>query len=388
MIVALKLDFYDVSDPNQVFASIEFLLSSTVEPIISSSSQESLILAVRRIDLDGDIEYPILKEDEVIRRFQSMEQFYSEVDTIVHKIKKWRVDSEFNTIVPSVISQMDLPNTWKYLNGYEADFIKFDYAEGLLENEPSGYLFMIFSVRSLMTLPPCSCNRSGDTTEDDPPPSDVFEEVDMWVTVGFSQRAVNEVLRPYKDFDKRFEDKYSVGRGIISGTVSHWVRYHAGDLLIRKDHVEVNVQANAGGDVSAFARDRVWGGKYGYEVAQLSVNIDQISFKGYLTTLYNKERKGTEMIIKPEVGFNDPEVTVLGGLPWPINEIVDLVVSNYGRHAVDKIKNNINSNMTVSLFFPRLNGIGDFSMHIIRTEFFENSSLIITGTVSDDFVGG
>ncbi|MEK5357801.1 hypothetical protein [Paenibacillus sp. FSL L8-0709] len=387
MILALKIDFINAeSEPTKIFASGEITLSASIEPFMKTSYQESLGLSVTDIELDGNIEYPVLQEDEIIRHFQSMELFKDYVEKIVDKIKNKDVTSEFNTVVPSVFSEMELPNTWKYLSGYEATFLKFDYAEGLLESEPSGYLFMLFSVRSLMAIPSCNCTSSGlkDERDDDVPPSEVFEEVDRWVSIGFSQRAFNEILRPYADYDRRTDNKFSVGKNFISASVSSWMQYHAGKLNILSDRIEVDVEANAGGDVNAYARDPLFGGKYGYEAAKLTVDIDKIKFKGFITTRFNKERKGTELVIQPDVEFSDPNVEIDGVIPWPINEIAELVLERVGSRALDKMKDNINSNMTVSLLFPRLNGIGYFSFEFDHVDFYENSSVIVTGIAGDD----
>lgn len=385
MILALKIDFINAEiEPSKIFASGEITLSASIEPFMKTSIQESLGLSLTNIELDGKIEYPVLQEDEIIRHFQSIELFNNYVEKIVDKIKNKDVTSEFNTVVPSVFSEMELPNTWKYLSGYEATFLKFDYAEGLLENEPSGYLFMLFSVRSLMSVPSCNCTSSVLERIDDVPPLDVFEEVDCWVTIGFSRRALNEVLRPYAEYGRRTDNKFSVGNNFISASVSTWMQYHAGKLNILSDRIEVDVEANAGGDVNAYARDRIFGGKYGYEAAKLTVDIDQIKFKGFITTRFNKERMGTELVIKPEVEFSGPNVEIDGVIPWPINEIAELVLERVGSRALVKMRDNINSNMTVSLLFPRLNGIGHFNFRFDHVDFFENSSVIVTGIVSDD----
>lgn len=388
MILALKLDFVDAErSPDKIFASGEITISASIEPFIKSSYQESLGLSVKNIELDGQIEYPILQEEEIIRHFQSIELFKVYVDKIVAKMINSEVTSEFNTVIPSVFSEMELPNTWKYLNGYEATFLRFEYAEGLLENEHSGYLFLLFSVRSLMTIPSCSCSTVPLVDEkiaDDVPPSEVFEEVDLWVTIGFSQRAFNEILRPYAHYVRQFNNKFSVGKNYISASVSHWMQYHASSLKILSDRIEVDISANAGGDVNAYARDPVFGGKYGYEAAKLTVDINQIKFKGYITTRYIKEPRGTELIVKPEVEFTDPNVEIDGVIPWPIDEIIELVLERFGSRALEKMKNNINSNMTMSLLFPRLNGVGYFNFSFDHVNFFESSSVIVTGIASDD----
>ncbi|WP_258297759.1 hypothetical protein [Paenibacillus peoriae] len=298
------------------------------------------------------------------------------------------VQSEFNTVVPSVFSYTELPNTWNYLNGYEAIFLRFAYDEGLLEIEPSGYLFMLFSVRSLMAIPSCSCSSSilEDTRSEDMAISrnDVFEEADTWVTIGFSQKAFNDILRPYAHFVHRYDGKYTLGKDIVSATVSHWMQYHAGELNVLSDRVEVQVSANAGGEVDAYAQDRIFLGGFGYKAAKINVDINKITLKGYIFSRYNTEWRASELSIKPDVVFSDPNVEIEGLLPWPISEIAEMVIKRYGSRALGKIKENINNNMTVILLFPRFNGMPYFNFSFLRADFFADSSVVITGRASDD----
>ncbi len=63
------MDFLDLNQSELPFASAEFKLTVSIEPVMMTSHQESLALNIKSIELDGDIDYPFSKKMKLFGDF-------------------------------------------------------------------------------------------------------------------------------------------------------------------------------------------------------------------------------------------------------------------------------------------------------------------------------
>jgi len=119
--ISLRMDFYDTQTPASSFAVADFIPQVKSQPFMATSNKNHLAISISDIQLYGENIYPTMYSDEVIVRFRSILDFKQYVNNIIEKIRQHQVEIEFNK----------------------------------LQNEPYGFLFIVFSVKSLMLPPPC-----------------------------------------------------------------------------------------------------------------------------------------------------------------------------------------------------------------------------------------
>ncbi|WP_459195734.1 hypothetical protein [Wukongibacter baidiensis] len=391
--VSLRMSFYDTKDPTLSVATIEFTTKLSVEPFMATQNKNHLAFNINEAQLDGGIVY-LLNSDEVIKRFGSIFDFKQYVQSIIDQILDVNVESDFNSLLPSVFSRMELPNTWDYVEGYSVEFKDFYYEKGLLSNSPSSFLFVLFSVKSLMLPPQCQCSNNlqgnirvlEDNISSGPMSkyADVFTEEDHWITVGVSQSSIKEIFQPYSQYSQRTDHAFAIRKGIAFGEVSYWFQIHAYKVTITPSGLDIEINIDSKGSITGYPLNPVFGGKYGFEAANFQLVIDSISTHPKIKSRNNNERWGQEVYVKPNVDISDPELQIHDPIPWPITELIKLLIDRFSDDEKKRIKDKMKKYITVPLFLSRVTAVGDFGFFFLGDDYYENSSIVITGRGTDD----
>jgi hypothetical protein len=395
-LISLRFEFYDINTPTLPFAIAEFILKVEAEPFMATSHKNFLAISIKQVQLDGGISYPALDPDEIIRRFGSIPNFKQYVDQIIEKISEVHVESDFNNILPSIFSAIELPNTWRYVERYEVRFEKIYYEQGTIADEPRGFLFIVFSVKSLMLPPPCQCiprlqenddsnmrtllDRPSKDNED----GDNYRGDDTWITFGLSLAALQEIIKPYTHYAQRIDNTFLSRDDVVYGDVSYWFQFQAGDLKINPNGLGIDITFDTGGTITAYVKDPVLGGEFGYKAVDIRLIIDKISLQAIVKQRLNPERRGHEIYVQPHVEISKPNLEIRGPIPWPISEIIEEVIERIGDQELNNLESKVNNGLAFSLFLSRVPIKGDFGLYLERTDFYENSSIVITGTGTDD----
>lgn len=380
--ISLRLEFYDTETPAYSFAVADFILQVESQPFMATSNKNHLAISISDIRLYGEITYPTLNSDEVIARFGSIPDFKQYVNSIIEKIRQHQVETEYNNVVPSVFSYMELPNTWKFVEKYEVKFERMYFEEGTLRNEPCGFLFIVFSVKSLMLPPPCLCLPDSQVDDD---LQHKFSKEDRWITVGISRTSLQEIIKPYSHFGQRGDYYFISHKGPVYGEVTYWFQIKAGNFNIKPDGIIIDITFDSGGHITGYVRSPL-GGDFGYEAAKVRVDINKITLQAIVDRRIRRdhERNGLEIYVKPHVEISDPKLEIEGPIPWPISEVVEKILEDFGSAEVAKLENQVNQGMTIPLFMSRIPLYGEFGFYFDRVDFFEESSIIITGIGTTD----
>lgn len=387
MQVSVGIDFYDTKTPDVPFAQTTMIFKLITEPFLATANKNYLAMKINQARLDGNIEYPNVQEEEIIKRFESLDAFKQYVSRIAEQISDVHAGSDFDTLLPSVFSHLELPNTWRYAEGYEVRFQRFAYETGIVADEPSGFVFLVFSVHSL-NLPPCNCLSGQQETgfdSEDLLLDDPIKEEDHWITVGLSQSSLQEIISPYSRFAQKAEVAFLTRSGPAFGEVTFWLQLRMGDLKIYPDGVGIKMGFETGGHVTAYVKDPVFGGKFGYEAAHIRLVVDEISARAIVRSRSNPERGApSEIFIRPYVEITNPNLEIEGPLPYPISELAEMIIEKFLDTELDKIIHELNTKTSFTLFFSKVNTFGDFGFFLVGTDFYEDSSVVITGYGTND----
>ncbi|PED02208.1 hypothetical protein CN501_15635 [Bacillus cereus] len=388
----LQIDFYDNNPPIIPFAVTNFIVKAQVDPHMATSHRDFLAFKVKSVELVGEINYPQLNPDEVIKRFGSIEKFKNYVEKIVNQICEVNVESEFNTIVSSLFSGTELPNTWRFVEGYKVNFKEFYYEEGILRDEPCGFLFIVFSTRHLNSYPSCysSLNLQETNTYAEDQIKLVknleggFESEDRWITVGVSESAILEIAYPYFKFNKRIRNMYFPYKRPVSGEVSYWVDFHLKHINVCNDNICIELYFKTGGSVLSFARDRILGTEVSATNADIELAFKHISAKAIVERRLNPDIGGMEIYIKPNFKASNPDLKIEDSTSYPLSHIVDLIKDEILNRGVTSIEDKLNNNLSFPLFISKINRTGDFGLYFERVDFYNDCSVVITGLGTDD----
>ncbi|PEU06222.1 hypothetical protein COD79_19110 [Bacillus cereus] len=388
----LQIDFYDNNPPILPFAVTNFIIKEKVEPYMATSHREFLAFKVKRVELVGEINYPQLNPDEVTKRFGSIKKFKNYVEKIVKQISEVDVESEFNTIVSSLFSGTELPNTWRFVEGYKVNFKEFYYEEGLLRDEPCGFLFIVFSTCHLNSYPPCHSSLSlqeiNTHVEDQiklvKKFEGDFENEDRWITIGISESAILEIAYPYFNFNKRITNMYLPYKRPVSGEVSYWVDFHLKNINVCNENLCIELHFEAGGSVLSFARDRILGTEVSATAADIELAFKDISAKAIVERRLNPNIGGTEIYIKPNFKASNPDLNIEDSTSYPLSHIVDLIKDEILNRGITSIEDKLNNSLSFPLFISKINRTGDFGLYLERVDFYSDCSVVITGLGTDD----
>ncbi|MEW5205513.1 hypothetical protein [Bacillus cereus] len=395
MSVNLRIEFY-IIDTNKTFAVTNFIVTSKIEPFMGKSHKNFFSFNVNEIEIEGTINYPVLDETLIIDKFGSVLDFKEYVENIVGKISNVHNNSEFSGIVPSVFLTTEFPYVWRYVEGFEVRIEKFQYAAGTILGQSCGYLFLIFSVESLRTIPPCTCPTSLKEADHNLFPDKIvnfseFKDEDLCITIGVSEAAIREIFYPYTTIFKRVEFNTRKSRQPVTGEAFYWIDFRTKSIDIYLDGIGIDCEFKAGGSVLAYVNvpkfppipNRTH--HTTIEDANIRFTIENISARATVSSKYNPQEKRTDFYIKPHVEISKPNVEIEGTvIPFPISEVAELLIEDFSNKGLNDIENKINTNLTFGLFPSRNPRVPGLHLIFKDVDFYSNSSVVVTTLAMDD----
>ncbi|HXT82825.1 MAG TPA: hypothetical protein VN704_00505, partial [Verrucomicrobiae bacterium] len=202
-------------------------------------------------------------KDIIIREFHTEAKFKEFYSGVLNELEQpSNNNSKYGFAINAVISSIDLPQLWNNLVGFvvevNAKHKVIYYREISSNNQRCGAIFFVLSVRSLGLPPPCIYEELATRT---PTPDRLGLAEISSLTVGISEDALNEIIKPLIENALYIHKKYSRG-GSVRGELEYFAEARVNKIKILSDRIKTLFNlARTGGTISAKIVAGRWGNR-------------------------------------------------------------------------------------------------------------------------------
>jgi hypothetical protein len=357
-------------------AFVQVLVEVIANPVLAQSAISSFQLQVEKcriLDAPEIIisDFDLLKDD-----YKDQADFEAGAKSIIDEIVN--LNLPYDLVLPTYLARMPLPDHWEQIEGYRLNFLKLDYRSC---TSPSGgidnNIFLTFGVQSLNIPSPCICSNSSASLF--PSPLKTLER-EVWLSLGFSQEALNEIVSPLVNIG--FTDTYKKG-GVLFGLARYWVKSILRELKITDNSLRGSVSCEGGGEVKAGISD-----KCGKEVAastKLILNISDVVINWEIVESVKSggrggnPRRNIQLDCKPTAKVGSIDVT-FDNNNFPLDQIVSYVYSHIAELGRARLSKAIESVLSFALLRSSTDTTDGGFLGVIKAgepRFFENDCLVL-----------
>ena len=393
--VTAQLSFVNPQNLREVYAYGYVMFTVTATPELATGASNTLQFKFRSAKIVLGPIYEVEIPARINALFGSVTAFQNKLTEIANKLRD-RQD-QFAGTLPAYVESMTMPDNWNQVDGYELTFVKMDYRRVTVDGTPVGYLFLVFSVKSLMLPVPCYCEETNRISDEKGAEQKlrknrrsrlmapfnealltVAEEEKRYGVISFSQEALAEITKPQVEIGQ--SDSVSTG-GAIYGRAQYWYKTTLANVRVLQDGISASVAFTADGSVKAAVRDNC-----GNDVASASSKIrfryDPSTVKWTVSLTEEPDpdtpdEKRKRLLAKASANMGRLTISIDNNVP-PIDEIASWVTTKLVDLFDDQIERAIASKATFTLVthdnykndylyleLKAIQGIPDKSLHMI-----------------------
>lgn len=366
--IFLQILFYK---GNQSFAKKNVSFSLRIRPTLHSSYFDFTTIIDKSIITAEPLK--IEKENVINEVYGNIANFEQKINELLNEFIEIRniEKTDFGQLLPAIVSTIELPEDWRYLERVNLTFVDFYYKAVRLGGVEQGCLFAVFTVENNQLPPQYSCEDLSHLSKNKELSFDRTSDPTRWIIIGIREEALLEIMKAYIDMHVENSGKEKYTR-YIEGEFKTWINVQLSNLKLKNDGLEASLQhIDAGG--KATVKEKVFnGGKLttGIRLTLKDVEIILNDFKIVFPANSNK----MTIITNPKVEIGDIYIDINPSsqeFKWLTERIKD----NYK----GDIENELKKKLKFPLFNkPRVEG-DYFIIENIFNDFSERTSSMLIG---------
>ena len=385
----IVLVFSPTADRNIISAEVVCVIRIRCAPAMVTTAKNHLEVQFRSAEIvPNSVGIQVLRESDVLAGYPTLDAFRDDVENTLNAIAK--PSGKFAFVLPAYLASRPMPNHWNRTGNVEFTFQRFDYRTITTHGIQIGYVFLVFSVRSLGVPVPCFCDGDRRTTLPppgqppaldagaaangllvrrsryiDPIPLPQLEEHErpqvpyssvsnarykpifiaaQIMAIAVSRKSFREVARGLVDIGDIKSDEKG---GAVYAWFKFWYKATLQDATIEPDGVSAVVDVTAEGQAGASVRDRC-----GNDVASVSVKlgirVEDTSLRWAIGIEESRDPSGQGMLVKivltPRITVGQIRIDFDGVLdpPRPLDEVDDWIlttIANLFRPSLNQLAN-------------------------------------------------
>lgn len=362
-----------------LFASceVQFLLKS--KPNLNIEYLEFTTQDIQLLTPIDNSSIHVINQTIIDRVYGGLDPFVSKV---IHLMTQFCViqplnsddSSDVNGILPALVNIIELPKEWRHLEHVVLHFANFYYRDVRIMGVACGCLLVTFTVQSLDKPFPCNCDDFNDFA--------LLNSVSnsrRWMSVGISQDALKEILKPLVDKEINISNSGSTGNGEIRGEYSYWVSGQLDQLRITSDGIRSEFNSiTSGGYIAAALRvlkRDIWKKKVGLKI---TLNDVEVEFQDFVM-IKDDDVDKIRMTAQPNLKIGDIDIEMQPNEPV-LEWILELVANSHKELLEHKAEQALKFSLLQKP--PRERAPhGLMETEYMFVGFFDNSALVLTSQV-------
>jgi hypothetical protein len=361
-------------------------------PSINIHTTQTLQLTFHRGELENDaVDVHIIDPSTILDQFSTLPHFVNWAEEFVRNISNGIGTPE--NFFPMLISSTPLPKQWLRTKEYEGYIHNFEYrlVSQTLEDGSDGstydieYLFLVLSLRSLNLPCACLCDDQIPTKQD--AIVTTKSNPSTWFSLAFSQEAIEELARPYKDHRGRDGSGQKDEGLLFWETFATW-RVTWGTINILSDRLRAPIDIfSSRAGARAGLKERYTNLTILEENVGVSFTVDRARVDLVVSELQDFPYEGSNSIVlRPQVDIDPTNINVR--VSSPFGDLIDAATSYVFRwFTVTLVSTLIFLHIQSRIFLHLMYEIrsvqrGEFRLDYIGSEFEEDQSIVLIGNLS------